>query len=300
MESAPAPTLCANCGKGEEESNKLKKCGACLLVKYCSAACQKAHRPQHKKACKKRAAELYDEKLFKEVEREDCPICLLPRSGETGTELLQACCGKVICGGCIYAMKMNSGVKDLCPFCRTKGLTSKERIERLKKHADSGNADACYLFGCYYLGGEEGMPQDFQKANELLLKAGELGCATAYYNLGLSHDLGNGVERNEKKAKQYWELAAMMGHTKARHNLACLEGAAGNVHRAMKHFMIAARAGETVSLDMVKEGFMEGDVTKDEYANTLRTYQKIRGEMKSDDEREKAAVLGTDRILHRY
>lgn len=36
----------------------------------------------HKKACERRAAEiaaeLYDEKLFKEVEPEECPICLLP------------------------------------------------------------------------------------------------------------------------------------------------------------------------------------------------------------------------------
>ena len=68
---------CANCGKGEEDCNKLKKCSACLSVKYCSAACQKAHRPQHKRACKIRAAELHDEQLFKEVaEREECPICM--------------------------------------------------------------------------------------------------------------------------------------------------------------------------------------------------------------------------------
>jgi len=77
---------CANCGKGEEESNKLKKCGACLSVKYCSAACQKAHRPHHKKACKKRASELHDEKLFKELEREECPICMLPLSGREMSE----------------------------------------------------------------------------------------------------------------------------------------------------------------------------------------------------------------------
>ena len=54
---------CANCGKGEENSIALKKCGACKMVKYCSLACQKAHRPQHKKECKKRAAELHEEAL---------------------------------------------------------------------------------------------------------------------------------------------------------------------------------------------------------------------------------------------
>jgi len=42
-------SVCANCGKGEEESGKLKSCTACKLVKYCNRECQIAHRPQHKK-----------------------------------------------------------------------------------------------------------------------------------------------------------------------------------------------------------------------------------------------------------
>ena len=67
---------CANCGKGEEASISLKSCTACKLVKYCNRECQIAHRPQHKKECRKRAAELYDDKLYKEVEPEDCPYVL--------------------------------------------------------------------------------------------------------------------------------------------------------------------------------------------------------------------------------
>ena len=72
-------TMCANCGKGEEGSDCLKACAACMMVKYCNRNCQIAHRPQHKKACKKRAAELHEEALFKEPPPpEDCPICFLP------------------------------------------------------------------------------------------------------------------------------------------------------------------------------------------------------------------------------
>ena len=56
--------LCANCDKGEESAGDLKACTACKMVKYCNRECQIAHRPQHKKACKKRAAELHDEALF--------------------------------------------------------------------------------------------------------------------------------------------------------------------------------------------------------------------------------------------
>ena len=46
---------CANCGKHGDDTVKLKDCTACRLVKYCGVDCQKAHRKQHKKACKKRS-----------------------------------------------------------------------------------------------------------------------------------------------------------------------------------------------------------------------------------------------------
>ena len=36
-----------------------------------------------------------------------------------------------------------------------------------------------------------------------------------------------------------------------------------------------------LSLDTVKEGYMTGHVTKEEYANTLREYQQSNEEMKS-------------------
>ena len=54
---------CAACGKG---GDGLKACTACKLVKYCNASCQRAHWSKHKKACKKRAAEIHDEALFKD------------------------------------------------------------------------------------------------------------------------------------------------------------------------------------------------------------------------------------------
>ena len=57
----------------------------------------------------------------------------------------------------------------------------------------------------------------------------------------------------------------------------------------MKHFQIAARAGYQPSLDLVKEGYMRGHITKEEYANTLREYQTSQDEMKSKA-RDKAAV----------
>ena len=289
---------CANCREGEENSGDLKACTACKLVKYCNRDCQIAHRPQHKKACRKRAAELHDEQLFKDPPPpEECPICMLPPplyDDNTGMNF-HSCCGKRICYGCELAME-ESGAKDLCPFCRIPSPNSdNESIGRLKKLIEKGNGRAFYILAGCYVHGTYGMPQDRAKANELCLKAGQLGCAEAYYNLGNSYREGLGVDINTKKAKHYFEFAAMNGDVTARHNLGCSELEAGNHQRAFRHYIIAARAGFKDSLDTVKQGYMLGHVTKDEYANTLREYQNSQDEMKSKA-RDKALTARNKRM----
>ena len=281
--------LCANCGK--EGGDSMNTCNKCDLVVYCNAACKKKHRSRHKKKCEKRAAELYDEKLFKEPPPpEECTICMLPpplygnhtcMPFHTGMTF-HSCCGKEICDGCEYAM-VKSGAKDLCPFCKTSyAISEEETIKRVNKLMEKGNERALNQIAGFYADGTMGLPQDWAKANELYLKAGELGCALAYFNLGHSYYSGTGVEIDIKKAKHYYELAVMNGDIDARHNLGCLEGQAGNHQRAYKHCLIAARAGHANALKIVKAGYTEGHITKEEYAKTLREYQKSQGEMKSD------------------
>ena len=265
------------------------------MVKYCNAACKKKHRSKHKKACERRVAELHDEELFKEPPpREDCPICFLPLPLDANEIEFKSCCGKIICDGCVYAMReaRGRGKIDLCAFCREPNPSSDdERVKRTKMLMEVNNADAFYQLAGYHLWGTWGMPQDITKAIELWLRAGQLGCAKGYYNLGNAYNGGRGVEVDKERAKYYWELAAMGGDVYARHNLGCVEKEAGNYDRAFKHFILAANAGLKLSLDKVKVGYMMGYLTKDEYANTLRAYQKIHDEMKSDD-RDKARDWG--------
>ena len=283
--------LCANCGK--EGGDSMNSCNKCDLVVYCNAACKKKHKSKHKKKCEKRAAELFDEALFEEsTPPEDCPICMLPPplyDNHTGTTF-HPCCGKEICDGCEYAMRV-TGDMELCPFYKTPPANSdKEEVERLKKLMEKGNADAFHHLAGLYGQGTMGMPPDMAKANELFLKAGELGCAGAYFNLGIMYSNGRGVAIDKKKAKHYYELAAINGNVDARAKLGATEYNGGNHQRALKHFQIAASAGYEKSLDMVKGGFMDGFVTREEYANTLRAYQKSQDETKSDS-REKARAF---------
>jgi len=290
-------SVCANCGK--EGANN--SCNKCKMVKYCNAACKKKHRTKHKKQCERRVAELRDEQLFKDHPTpKECPICLLPML-DADLSIFKSCCGKVICGGCLGAM-IDSDLQQFgeekvmnkrqpCPYCRMPlPVDNDEEGRRTLKLDESGNAYALVVLGECYSDGRWGMPQDRTKAIELFRKAIELGCDGGFYSLGRSYALGYGVDEDMKKGVHYLEQAAMNGHIEARHMLGIIEETVGNDNRASLHFIIAARAGYKDSLDQVKTRYIEGLVTKDEYANTLRMYQKRQDEMKSDARDKYAAV----------
>jgi hypothetical protein len=284
---------CANCGKGEEASIDLKACAACKLVKYCSRDCQIAHRPQHKKECKKRAKELLDEKLFKQPPpEEDCPICMiqLPSLGSGRTYMV--CCGKMICTGCINAVESRSKGHPLCPYCRTPVPTTDEEVtKRYEKRSELNDAQAISSLGRFYAKGEYGVPQNSAKALELWHRAGELGFTRAYHNIACCYKDGvNGLERDKKKVTLYLELAAMGGHALSRFFLGGLEVEAGNLDRALKHFMIATKGGDSDSLEYIKLLYKRGHAAKDDYANALRSYQAYLDEIKSDQRDEAAAA----------
>ena len=285
-------SACANCGK---ESDKLKHCNACKMVKYCNRECQVAHRPQHKKDCRRRAVQLHDEELFRQPPPtdEDCPICFqqLPFL-YTGSRYM-TCCGKEICSGCIraplYDHHGNEVNNQKCPFCRAPHPTGDEFLEREKKRKKLDDPIAIYNQGNYYRGGTNGYPQDDAKALEFYHRAAELGYIEAYNGIGHAYDNGRGVEFDQKKARYYWELAAMKGNVKARSSLGIKEELAGNFDRAIKHYMIAVRGGDGRSLENVKEIYMSEQASKDDYLKALQKYQEYLGEIKSV-QRDKAAA----------
>ena len=82
----------------------------------------------------------------------------------------------------------------------------------------------------------------------------------------------------------------MKGNVNARSNLGSTEVLAGNIHRALKHLMIAAGGGSNESLKMIQRTYKNGHAVKDDYMNALRAYQTYLGEVKSDD-RDKAATF---------
>mmetsp|Transcript_11949 Transcript_11949/g.17145 ORF Transcript_11949/g.17145 Transcript_11949/m.17145 type:complete len:154 (-) Transcript_11949:650-1111(-) len=123
---------CASCGVAEaDHKHKLKKCTACNLVRYCGVKCQKEHWQEHKRECKKRAAELHDEVLFKQPNGSCfgyCPICCLPLPLDGGKSIVMSCCSKRICDCCTYAnqkREMKMSLTQRCPFCILPGTVAK-------------------------------------------------------------------------------------------------------------------------------------------------------------------------------
>jgi|EP00985_Skeletonema_marinoi_P009520 hypothetical protein len=274
VESQIELLCCAACGAAEADHVKLKKCTACYLARYCSVQCQRDDWQQHKRACKKRAARLRDEILFKQPESSylgDCPICFLPLSLDSKA-IMWSCCCKRICNGCNYSnmtREMEGSLKHTCAFCRLSFPTSQEEIElNIMKRVEVNDPGATQEKG-WRLYNE----RDYKGAFEYYAKAAKLGDAEAHCNLACMYREGVGVEKDVKKGVYHLEEAAIKGHPKARNDLGCIEEGNGRMDRAIKHWVIAANLGLDASLEALKNCYRAGFVGKEDLAAALRRHQ---------------------------
>ena len=152
------------------------------------------------------------------------------------------------------------------------------------------DAEAILQLGYAYFNGDVGLEQDHEKAMELWLRARKLGCASAYYSLGIEYFKGEDVAYDFKKAKYYWELAAMGGHVLARQNVGDLERQTGDMSRAVKHYTIAAGVGHDNAIEALRKLNLNGQVAKDDFEKALCAHKEASDEMKSGHREEAAAA----------
>ncbi len=284
--------LCASCGAAGSDDIKLKKCTACHLVRYCSVKCQKEHRSKHKKACKKRAAELHDEILFKQPESNhygDCPICCLPMANDPSKSIYYLCCSMRVCIGCDNSnqnREIERSLEQKCPFCREPLPEKKEEaIKLLMKRIEANDPAAMCEMGTerYHEG-------DYKSAFDYWTTAAKLGDGIAHYQLSILYGDGKGVEvekdENEGKELYHAEQAAIRGNPYARRNVGRKEWKDGQHARAAKHFIIAAKLGDDESLEFVKNLYKEGFVSKENFAAALRGHQAAIDATKSPQREE--------------
>jgi TPR repeat protein len=289
---------CASCGTAEIDDVKLKQCPDCDLVRYCSKKCQEDHRPEHKRECKERVAELRDEILFtqpKSTHLGDCPICFLPLPIDVDKSNFQACCSKTICLGCFYTNRerqVEQRLQETCPFCRHPVPASKEEFDRNKmKRVEKNDRVAIRELGTAC-----SIEEDDESAFEYWTKAAELGDVDAQHFLSCSYLAGLGVEKDEKKQVYHAEEAAIAGHPLARHNLAVYEGNNGRIDRAVKHLIIGANLGHDDSIQALKQYYVHGFVSKDDFAAALRAHQAAVDATKSQQREEAAKAFAAGEI----
>eukprot|EP00984_Skeletonema_dohrnii_P012110 scaffold4870_cov75-Skeletonema_dohrnii-CCMP3373.AAC.2 len=266
---------CASCGIAEVDNIKLIECDACDLVKYCSDLCKEDHLPQHEAVCKERAAELRDEKLFRQPESThlgDCPICFLPLPLNHQKSVMKSCCGKMICMGCDYADKLRERdprLQPTCPFCRHPLPKTREESDKNKMRRAAANDPLAIR----EIGMKRCSNRDYERAFEYLTKAAEMGDALAHYSLSILYRGGLGVEKDKKKELFHLVEAAIAGHPDARYDLAVDEWENERYDRSIKHFIIAANIGHDGSIQALKECYKHGLVSKEDFAAALRAHQ---------------------------
>ena len=282
---------CASCGITEVDDVELKPCDGCDLVKYCSDACQELHRPEHAGKCRKRAAELRDEILFRQPECThlgDCPICSLPLQDGQDKSAFYSCCCKSICRGCSFAHETrqwdSSRQWPVCPFCRHIQPKTEEEFEKnFMKRVEANDPHAMNQMGLRL-----SRKGDNESAVEYYTKAAELGDVGGHYNLSVMYSEGRGVEKDEKKELYHLEESAIGGHPYARNNLGTYELKKGMIDRAVKHWIIAANLGNDLSIKILRQSYKNGHISKEDFAAALRAYQAALNETKSP-QREAAA-----------
>jgi TPR repeat protein len=128
------------------------------------------------------------------------------------------------------------------------------------------DATAFYTFGTAYLNGDNKMEvsRDQEKGLPFLLRAGELGSAKSYHQLAYAYMKGYGVEKDEKKARHYFELAAIGGNVGSRHNLGVLLLKPSSIIQDCRWIW------KFFSLKVVKQLFMNGGLaTREDYQQAL-------------------------------
>ena len=105
------------------------------------------------------------------------------------------------------------------------------------------DAESCYRTAEDYYYGNNGKPEDEEKAVKWYLKAAEQGHAKAQYMIGECYFAGRGVDEDEDEAAEWYLKAAEQGHAKAQFELGRIYYLADGYDEAAQWYLEAAKQG---------------------------------------------------------
>ena len=236
----------------------------------------------------------------------DCAICLVPLPRLNSERRYSTCCGNTICKACVMEhdasiKKQNDAGKKVtitCPFCReqvpSRGL---EYARQLQSRCLQNDPIAFMLLGEQYRVGEHETPKDDLKALDCYIRAVELGNAVACINIGKCYEEGNGVSVHMERAGLFQQVGALRGDVVARHNIGTLDYNSGNHEIGIRHWKIAAEAGNQDSLNNLKkiynaDGKMPGKefISQEEMDKIYRSGHEAQMEVKTEEREKHSSV----------
>jgi TPR repeat protein len=145
--------------------------------------------------------------------------------------------------------------------------------------------------GNVYRTGEYETPKDELKSLDCWIRAVELGSPEACRFIGNSYDEGNGVAADKERAAFFNRIGALRGDIYTRCIIGTREYKSGNHDIAIRHWKIAAEAGDQGCLDVLRciyNGKEPGKefITKEYLDFAYRAGHEAQMEVKSE-EREK-------------
>ena len=228
-----------------------------------------------------------------------CPICYYALPHIAMHSRYKSCCGESICMGCRigqhrtlvvgagvkkpikgskeeereFSLICYSGVPMLCPFCRAEEPDNEtEIIKRLNKQIEKyKDPRAMNMVGTYYIKGENGLPKNLIKAEELYKRAYDLGHPIAAHNLYQLQRIKNVPD--EVLMRKYSEEGARRGNIDCMFAVGCSVILSKNTHEATRQFMMAAHAGHDKAMDLLISYYRSELISKEDLATMLRAHK---------------------------
>jgi len=230
---------------------------------------------------------------------EECPVCLVPLPLQESRSTYWACCVKKLCRACVAetgrALNITNRKREQkelppmdpsCSFCRTPvSRQNSEWLKMVEDQVDKGDVEAMVTLAANYRDGDFGLTRDAAKVLELLHKAADLGFPEAIRKLGYYFFEGKpGIieDADANKGRAYLEEAAKKGDAPARFYLGDIEDEHQQHDLAIKHFKLAATAGDEYAMKRLWKYF-PSKLTKAELEETLRAHHAACDEMNSEE-----------------
>ncbi len=139
-------------------------------------------------------------------------------------------------------------------------------LEYLKKAAEASHASANYMTANIYIRGLVGnkSKEELEKGYAYLVRAEELGNIAAANLIGNMYYEGiYPLDRDIKKAKDYYKKAGDANYVFALNNLGKIEEKEGNLDKAYEYYMKSADLGESWACNKIGEAYRTGVLEQD-------------------------------------